>query len=170
MSVPVHRGLPQQIAAQNRPLHYFGAVSNAYATMPGFEAGHCCVHAKLSLLRRARHVLGPHLRDRPGGVADLEAREAAHGDILTQLADLLRNHVTNGDGLFLDERLLQEADLLVELRHLAFDDLCDHGRGLAGFRRLGAVDLLLPRKVGLRDILTAHIARIGRGDVHRNIL
>src|SRR4029079_14273909 len=48
-------------------------------------------------------------------VADLEAREALHRDVLAQLADFRRDELADGNGLLLDEGLLVEADLLVEL-------------------------------------------------------
>src|SRR3954452_11112469 len=85
------------------------------------------------------------LRDGDGlaDVTDLEAREALHGDVLAQLADLRGDELADGDGLFLDEGLLVKADLLVELAHLALDDLLDHVRRLAGLERLVLVDILL---------------------------
>src|ERR1700743_1292413 len=39
--------------------------------------------------------------DGPVGVAYLEAGEAAHGDVFTELADLLRDELRNCPGLFL---------------------------------------------------------------------
>src|SRR3984957_19633150 len=81
--------------------------------------------------------------DGPVGVAYLEAGEAAHRDVLAELADLLRDELRNAHGLLLDEGLIEQADLFVELAHLAFDDLLDHGRGLAGGSGLRTIDLLL---------------------------
>src|SRR5580698_3994277 len=66
------------------------------------------------------------LRNGPVRIANLEAGKAADGDILTQLADLLRDQVLDRNRLLLDKRLIQQADFLVELAHLAFDDLLDH--------------------------------------------
>src|SRR5271169_5039803 len=57
-------------------------------------------------------------RDRRARVAYLEARKAAHGDVLAQLADLGSDQLRNVDGLVLDEGLLQQAHLFVELFHL----------------------------------------------------
>src|ERR1700733_5486395 len=108
--------------------------------------------------------------DGPVGVAYLEAGEAAHGDVLAELADLLRDELRNAHGLLLDEGLIEQADLFVELAHLAFDDLLDHGRGLAGGGGLRAIDLLLALHVLGGDVLPADVARVGGGDVHRDVL
>ena len=102
--------------------------------------------------------------------ADLEAGEAAHGDVLAQLADLLRDQFLDRDGLILDEGLLQQANLLVELRHLAVDDLLDHRCRLAGGGSLRAIDLLLALQILRRHVFGLHIARIARRDVHRDVL
>src|SRR5689334_11368651 len=106
----------------------------------------------------------------PIGIAYLEAGEAADGDVLAEFADLLRDELRDGDGLLLDEGLVQQADLLVELAHLAFDDLLDDWRGLAGCRGLGAIDFLFALHVLGGDILFADVAGIGRSDVHRDVL
>src|SRR5271157_2644939 len=99
-------------------------------------------------------------------VAHLEAGKALDRDVLAQLADDGRNELRHGHGLVLDEGLLVEADLLVELRHLAFHDLLDHRCGLAGLRRLRAVDILF-LLVGLgSDILLADELGIAGRDVH----
>ena len=55
------------------------------------------------------------LGDGPVGITDLEAGEAAHHNVFSQLADLLCDQLRNGHGLLLDERLLQQADFLIEL-------------------------------------------------------
>ena len=57
------------------------------------------------------------------GLANLKAREAAHGDVLAQLADFGRYQLADADGLIFDERLLEQADFLVELFHLTGDHL-----------------------------------------------
>ena len=80
----------------------------------------------------------------PVGVADFESGEAADGDVFSELADLLAISVLDGDGLVLDEGLVEQADLFVELAHLAFDDLLDDLGRLASGGGLGAVDFLLP--------------------------
>src|SRR5258707_12778299 len=61
------------------------------------------------------------LRDRDGlaNVANFEAGEAPDRNILTQLANLCSDQLRDRLRLFLDERLLVEANLLVELCHLA---------------------------------------------------
>src|SRR5271157_3749778 len=76
-------------------------------------------------------------------VAHLEAGKALDRDVLAELADDGRDELRHGHGLVLDEGLLIQADLLVELAHLAFDDLLDHRSRLAGLGSLGAVDVLL---------------------------
>src|SRR5437016_2895051 len=64
------------------------------------------------------------------GIANLEAHEARNRDIFAQLRDLCFYQVLDGGGVFLDERLLIQADFLVVLVHAAFDDLVDHLLGL----------------------------------------
>src|SRR5882757_7787476 len=108
--------------------------------------------------------------DCPVGVAYLEAGEAAHGDVFAELADLLRDELRDGHGLLLDEGLIEQTDLFVELAHLAFHDLLDYWRRLAGCGGLGAVDLLLALHVLHGDVLLADVAWVGGGDVHRNVL
>src|SRR5882757_2092088 len=108
--------------------------------------------------------------DGPVGVAYLEAGEAAHGDVLAELADLLRDELRDGHGLLLDEGLIEQADLFVELAHLAFDDLLDHRRRLAGCGGLGAIDILLALHVLGSDVLLADVAGVGGCDVHRDVL
>src|SRR3954469_12497550 len=73
--------------------------------------------------------------------AYLEPGEAADADVLTQLADFRRDQLAHGDGLVLNERLVQQADLFVELCHLAFHYLLDDRRGLASGSGLRAVDI-----------------------------
>jgi hypothetical protein len=51
--------------------------------------------------------------------AHLEAREAPHRDVLAQLGHLGRHNLRDGLRLVLDERLVQQAELLVELAQLA---------------------------------------------------
>src|SRR5579863_4838382 len=64
-------------------------------------------------------LIGLRFRDRHGlsRIADLEARKAAYADVFPQLANFRRNELRNRHGLVLDERLLQQADFLVELLH-----------------------------------------------------
>ena len=58
---------------------------------------------------------GPRQSDGLVDFADLEAGEAADGDVLTQRADLRGDELAHADGLLLNERLIQKADLLIEL-------------------------------------------------------
>ena len=59
------------------------------------------------------------------------------------LAILVLTSWSTRQGGLLDERLLQQADLFVELRHAAFDDLVDHFLRLAFSQRARARDVLL---------------------------
>src|ERR1039458_10672054 len=76
------------------------------------------------LLRSRFHGLG--CRYRPVRRAHLEPRKAPHRDVLAQFAHLLSDQLLDAHSLVLDEGLLQQANLLVELGHLALDDLLDH--------------------------------------------
>src|SRR5215471_1902562 len=71
------------------------------------------------------------LRNRPVLLAYLEAGKAADGDVLAQLADLGGNQLTDAHSLLFDKGLIEQAHFLVELRHLAFDDLLNHWSRLA---------------------------------------
>src|SRR6185437_1888319 len=87
--------------------------------------------------------VGSRKRDRRPHLANLEAREAAHRDVLAQLANLGGNKLADADGLVADKRLLHETNFFVKLAHLAFHDLFhDLGR-LAGRSSLSDVDRLL---------------------------
>ena len=81
-----------------------------------------------------------------------------------------RKDVGHGHLRIADRRLVGQNDLLIVAAELAFDDLVDHSRGLAGALHLGAVDgpLLLEDLDGhgrARDV-----CRAGRGDLHRDLL
>src|SRR6202045_2132 len=80
--------------------------------------------------------LGAGEGDGSGGIADFEPRKAPHGDVLAEFADLGSDKLRDADGLVFDEGLLEQANLFVELFHLAGYDLFDHGSRLAGRRRL----------------------------------
>ena len=64
------------------------------------------------------------------------------------LATFCAMSCADGQRLLLDEGLLEQADFLVELAHLAFEHLLDDVGGLAGGGSLGAVDVLLALEVG----------------------
>src|SRR5579862_3888847 len=83
----------------------------------------------------------------PIGRAYLEPRKTPHGNVLAELADFLRDEFLDADGLILDEWLLQQADLFVEFRHLAVDDLLNDRGRLAGRGSLRAIDFLLPFQI-----------------------
>src|ERR1700737_3902472 len=121
---------------------------------------------KLLFLRLSR-LSGSNCRP---GFADLEASEAAYGNVLAQLADLGCNELCDGDGLVFDEGLFQKTDLFVKLAHLAFDNFLDYLRWLAGSGRLRPVDVFLALKSLGRDIFLAHELRVAGRDVHSNIV
>src|SRR5690606_14052672 len=104
-------------------------------------------------LPRGRRHLGREVRllllD---SLAQLEAGEAAHLDVLADLRHRLVDHLADREVRVLDERLLEQARLAVELLHLALDDLLDHVGRLAGGRSLLAVDRTLVREDLLRDL------------------
>ena len=60
------------------------------------------------------------------GSPTLKRAKRRTADVLAELADLGRDQLLDGLRLLLDERLLEQADLLVELAHLAFEHLLDH--------------------------------------------
>ncbi len=98
-----------------------------------------------------------------------EAGEATDADVFAQLGDLGCDELRDGLRGFLDEGLVEQADFLVELRHLAFEDLADDGFGLALHGGLGEEDFLFAVEVGLRDLIAADEARVGGGDVHGDV-
>src|SRR5580658_4718640 len=114
--------------------------------------------------------VGLDLGYRPDGIADLEAGKAAHAEVLTQFADLLRDQVLDGKGLILDEGLVEQANFFVKLAHLAFHDLFDYLGRLTRSRSLRAVNILLPLQILGGDIFAANIARVSGRDVHRDVL
>src|SRR3989442_2813076 len=92
-------------------------------------------------------------------LAQLEAREAPHGDVLAQLGDrgldaLLHRHLR-----VLDERLLEEHDILVQLLDTPGDHLLDDSGGRPRLRRLGGEDGLLALEDGDVELLPAHAER-----------
>src|SRR5271157_2544668 len=103
-------------------------------------------------------------------VAHLEAGKALDRDVLAELADDGRDELRHGHGLVLDEGLLIQADLLVELAHLAFDDLLDHRSRFARLGSLRAIDVLFLLKVLGSDILLADELGVAGRDVHGNVM
>src|ERR1044071_7830798 len=69
-------------------------------------------------------------------LAHLVAREAADGDALARLGDLLREQLVDGLGRVLDERLVEEHRLLEELVEAALDDLLDDLLGVVRVLRV----------------------------------
>src|SRR5271157_979583 len=133
-----------------------------------------------NLSRPAFFVDRPHLLGRlfarlanGNGLADIahfEACEALDRDVLAQLADDSRDELRHGDSLIFDERLLVEADLLVELAHLAFDNLLDHRCGLAALRGLRAIDVLFLLEIFRSDVFLADKLGIAGSDVHGDVV
>src|ERR1700730_1353348 len=103
-------------------------------------------------------------------IADFEAHEAAHSDVLAQFADLGCNQLRDADRLVLDEGLLEQADLFIELAHLAFDDLFNDLGRLASGRGLRAIDVLLALEGFRRDVFLADKLWITRRDVHGDVV
>src|SRR5438067_2016647 len=68
-----------------------------------------------------------------------------------------------------DVRLLEQAGLAVELLHLAGDHLLDDVLRLAGLRSHVACDLALGCQILLRHLIAPDEARLGGGDVHRDV-
>src|SRR5579863_10411565 len=85
-------------------------------------------------------------------VADFEPCESRDRDVFAQLGDFGLDQLIDGNRVFLDERLLVEADLFVELGHAAFHDLVDHLLGLAFVQGAGTLDFLLFCQRGRGDI------------------
>src|SRR5262249_44044468 len=105
-----------------------------------------------------------------GNIAHLEADEARDRHVLAELGDLGLDELLDRQSGFLDERLFEEADLFVELGEAAFDDAVDDLLGLAFVQGAGAGDFaLLIKDIG-RNVFAAEVSRIGRGDVHRNVV
>ncbi len=85
------------------------------------------------------------------------------------LRDLRGDELRDGLRCFLDEGLIEEAELFVELGELAFEHLLDDVGGLAGGCGLGAIDVLLALEVGGGDVVAADEARVDGGDVHGDV-
>ncbi len=66
--------------------------------------------------------------------------------------------------------LFVEASLLVELLHLASDDLLDDGVRLAGGARLGGVNFPFALEHLGRHVFPANVARVNGGDVHGHVV
>src|SRR5438067_3418172 len=69
-----------------------------------------------------------------------------------------------------EERLLEQAVLLVELLDLAGDDLVEHRLRLPLLAQLRAVDALLLIELRRGHVLAAQPPRIAPGDLHRDVL
>src|SRR5437762_7415303 len=105
-----------------------------------------------------------------GALSNSEANEPRHVDVLAGLGARLRDHLRHGHGAVANRRLLEQHELRVEAPELALDDLVEHVGGLAGALHLGAVDRLLLVDRLARHVLAAHPFRVGRGDLHRDLL
>src|SRR6266849_8594748 len=86
-------------------------------------------------LRRYRLVRGRAGDRGAAGLADLEADEAAHGDVFADLGDHVADELANRNRLVLNEVLLVEAGLLVKLFHLPVDNFFDDLLGLRSEER-----------------------------------
>src|SRR6266436_5740816 len=102
--------------------------------------------------------------------AYFEASESGYADVFAQLGYLRLNELIDGQRVLFDEGLLVETDLLIEFAHAALDDFVGHLLRFALGDDAGALDILLPFDRRRSDVLFAHELRIGRGDVHRQIV
>src|SRR5579883_938576 len=103
-------------------------------------------------------------------IPDLEADKAGHRDILAELGDLGFHELLDGERGFLDERLLQQTNFLVELGQTALHDAVENLVRLPFVAGAVARDFLFLLEDFGRHFFAAQIARIGRGDVHRDIV
>src|SRR5712692_3641243 len=101
-------------------------------------------------------------------------RETANRNFLAGLCDFLGDQLADGFLFFLDERLIQKHGLFIELVEAAFNDLVDHVVRFVPVLRivfgLLARDLALFVQDGGRNLFARNITRLGRGDVHRDVL
>src|SRR5215831_12268856 len=100
-------------------------------------------------------------------LAHLVAGEAADGDVLADLGNLLRDHLVDLLLVVLHEGLIHQADRLEELFDLASEDLLDHRLGLLLLPKLDPLDLLLLLEDLGGDLLAADVLGVERGDVER---
>src|SRR6266571_476037 len=99
-----------------------------------------------------------------------EAREPLDPDVLPRPGDDGVDQLPDRHVRVAHERLLHEAEFLVELLHLAVHDLLDDGVGLPRGARLLPVDVPLLLQDRRGDLLAIHEARLRGRDVHRQIL
>ncbi len=114
--------------------------------------------------------LGSGRADLIGNFANLEAGEAPNRDVLAEFGDRLGDLLPDSHRLVLDEVLFVEAALLVELLHLAGDDLLNNGVRLPGSARLRSVNLAFALEHFGRHVFPANVARINRGDMHGHVV
>ena len=155
-----------------RGLDLFGVDAEGGAARQNFTAelqqdalvaGHCAYCDRFEL-----RVLAARFGRRD--VADFEANEARDRDVLAELGDLGLHELVDGEGRFLDEGLLDEADLFVELADAAFHDAVENLLGLAFVAGALAGDLALFFEQVRGNVLFAEELRIGRRDVHRDVV
>src|SRR5438876_3124879 len=108
--------------------------------------------------------------DRLAGVADLKSRKSPDRDVLAQLADFGRDQLRDGLRLVLDKGLLVQADLFVELFHLAGNHLFGNVRRLAAGHRLRKINVFLAVEVCLGNVFFADKLRVGGRDVHGDVV
>src|SRR5207253_10515196 len=102
-------------------------------------------------------------------LAQLEAGEAAHRDVLPESAPGLLHDLADRAVALLDEGLIEETRVLVEALELAFDDTLDHFGGLARLLGLLVVDGPLGLELGGRHLLAADPARRGGSHLHAEV-
>ena len=91
-------------------------------------------------------------------------------DLLCDSGDV----ILDGDFVILDERLLEQADLLEVFSDATHDNLLDDGVGLLGVLRiflgLSQADLLLLGDELLGDVALVHVGRVQSRDLHGDVL
>src|SRR5205823_5586884 len=69
-----------------------------------------------------------------------------------------------------NKRLFEETGLAIKFFQCALDNALDHGGRLAGPGGLRTVNRPLPLPLGLRDLVTSHVTRVSRSDLHSEVL
>ena len=133
----------------------------ARRSLPGFLRRH-------QLARLGRDFGGEVVLALLDPLAQLEADEAAHLDVLADLADLLGDHLGDRHVGVLDERLLEQHELGVVLLHLAGTIF---STTLAGLPEASAWSWKMARSRSSTSAVTSsrRTNGLGRRDVHRDV-
>src|SRR5581483_822667 len=104
-----------------------------------------------------------------GRFAQMIAREAPDLNVFAEPADRFVDDIGDLFVRIFDERLLEQARFRVKAVDLALDDLVHDLFRLAALQRLLAVDRFFLVELRRRHFLAPQVARIGRGDLHRDV-